>query len=110
MEGSMKNSPAIVVTERDLREQVRELCELYGWLIYFSWSSIHSPRGFPDLVLAHPEKKRVIYAELKSEKGKLTPQQEEWIAALGDCGQEVYVWRPENFEQIVEVLTQGGVT
>jgi hypothetical protein len=94
----------IKVTERDLREQVRDLCNLTGWKMYFSWTSIHSPRGFPDLVLANPEKQRVIFAELKSEKGKVTPEQQEWLDVLKQCGAEVFVWHPEDFEEIVRLL------
>ena len=99
-----KKEYKIVVTERDLREQVRDLCNLFGWKMYFSWTSIHSPRGFPDLVLANPEQKRVIFAELKSDKGKVTPQQEEWLSTLKACGQTVYVWRPADIEAIAEIL------
>ena len=97
-------SNKIPVTEKDLREQVRTLCKLFGWKMQFSWTSIHSPRGFPDLVLANPEQKRVIFAELKGEKGKLTPQQEEWLDILRQCGQEAYVWKPQDIEKIVEIL------
>jgi len=93
------------VTERDLREQIRDACKLFGWLMYFSWSSLHSPRGFPDLVLVHPEKKRIIYSELKAEKGKLTPYQELWIEALRACDQEVYIWRPHDIDEIVGILS-----
>jgi hypothetical protein len=96
----------IPVTERDLREQVRDLCALFGYKMYFSWTSIHSPRGFPDLVLANPEQKRVIFAELKSEKGKLTEYQREWLETLEASGQEVYVWRPGDIEAIVEILRE----
>ena len=94
----------IVVTEKDLREQVRDLCDLYRWKMYFSWTSIHSPRGFPDLVLVHPGKQRIIYAELKSDKGKLTSEQQEWIDVLWECGQDVYVWRPADIEEIARLL------
>ena len=96
----------IRVTEKDLREQVRTLCKLFGWKMYFSWTSIHSPRGFPDLVLANPEQKRVIFAELKSEKGTVTPYQQEWLDELAACGQEVYLWRPGDIEEILELLKQ----
>ena len=99
-----KSTARIVVTERDLREQVRDLCKLFGWAMYFSWTSIHSPQGFPDLVLAHPGKKRIIFAELKSEKGKLTEYQEQWLDILRQCRQEVYVWRPQDIENIVGIL------
>ena len=94
----------IAVTEADLREQIRDLCKLFGWKMYFTWRSIHSPAGFPDLVLANPERKRVIFAELKREKGKVTEKQQEWLDALAECGQEVYVWRPGNIENIARLL------
>lgn len=99
----------IVVTERDLREQVRDLCKLFGWKLYFSWTSIHSPRGFPDLVLCNPEQKRVIFAELKSEKGKVSTYQQEWLDTLAACGAEVYLWRPGDFEGIVEILRPDSI-
>lgn len=99
-----KTKIRFVVSERDFRQQVIDLAILLGFKAYFSWTSIHSPRGFPDLVLANPEKKRVIYAELKSEKGKTTPEQDEWLKALAECGQEVYIWKPSLWEEIVAIL------
>ena len=95
-------------TEADLREQIRTLCELYGWLMYFTWNSRHSPSGFPDLVLAQPEYRRLIYAELKSDEGRLTKHQAEWIEALRACGQAVYVWRPEDITEIARLLQPQG--
>ena len=94
----------IVTTEADLREQVRDLCKLFGWKMYFVWRSIHSPAGFPDLVLANPEQKRVIFAELKGEGKNPAPAQREWLDALKACGQTVYVWRPADIEDIAEIL------
>jgi len=94
------------IKEKDFRQQVVDLAKLLGFMAYFSWTSIHSPRGFPDLVLAHPEKKRVIYVELKSEKGKISLAQDEWLKTLADCGQEVYVWKPSSWEEIVKILRQ----
>ncbi len=94
----------VVITEKELREQIRDLCKVLGYHFYFTWTSLHSPRGFPDLVLANPEKRRVIFAELKSDKGKLSPAQEEWLKTLADCGQECYIWRPADFEEITRIL------
>ena len=94
----------LVVTEANLREQVRDLCEIYHWRFYFTWTSIHSPKGFPDLVLVNQDKGRVIFAELKTEKGKLTDSQRGWLDELNECGQEVYVIRPSDIERFAEVL------
>jgi len=94
----------IPVTEKDLREWVRDLCKLFGWKFLFTWTSIHSPKGMLDLFLINAEQKRVIFAELKTEKGKLTPEQQETFDDLKACGQEVYVWRPGDIEGIAEIL------
>ena len=100
--------PTIPVTEADLREQVRDLAKLFGWKMYFTFNSFHSPRGFPDLVLCRPGGQGrvggVIFAELKRETGQVKPQQEEWLQALRDAGQTVYVWRPSDIEEIARVL------
>ena len=96
----------IKVTEADLREQVRDLCKLFGWDMKFTWSSIHSPKGMLDLLLINREQKRVIFAELKSEKGKMTPEQQETFDELQACGQECYLWRPGDIESIASLLKQ----
>jgi len=98
----------VTITEREFRQQVIDLARLFGYMAYFSWTSIHSPRGFPDLVLCRPGGQGrvggVIFAELKRETGQVKPHQEEWLQALRDAGQAVYVWRPSDIEEIARVL------
>lgn len=93
-----------MTTERELREQVRDLCKVFGWRFYFTWTSIHSPRGMPDLILCRPP--RLIFAELKSDKGKITSHQQEWLDLLGECGGNVecYIVRPSDIEKFVGIL------
>lgn len=58
--------------------------------------------GFPDLVMVRD---KVIFAELKSEKGKVSDTQYDWIKSLAKAKQkDVYVWRPSDWDSIVEVL------
>lgn len=90
------------MTEKDLLNNIRELARLLRWLDYHTWTSIHSPRGFPDLVLVRPP--RIIFAELKSSGRNPTPAQQEWLDALRRCGLEVYLWRPEDWDDIVKIL------
>jgi hypothetical protein len=93
----------LIITEKDLREQVRDLCKVLGWKFYFSWTSIHSPRGMPDLILVKPP--RLIFAELKTEKGEVSAYQQEWLDVLGRCSScEVYLWRPRDIEDISRIL------
>lgn len=96
-------NPYHEVTEKQLREQVRDLCKLMGWDFWFCWTSIHSPRGYPDLTLCRPP--RLILAELKTEKGIVSDFQQHWIDILSQCpGVEVYIVRPSGIEEFAEVL------
>lgn len=89
------------ITEKQFESQIRDLAKTFGWFYYHTWRSIHSPAGFPDCVFV---RERVVYAELKKEDGQPTPEQYEWLVALTEAGEEVYLWRPGDFERIVEVL------
>jgi len=55
--------------------------------------------GLPDLVLARNGV--ILLAELKSEKGKPTPEQLAWLAAAGDKG---FLWKPSDWPAILAVL------
>jgi len=64
-------------------------------------------QGWPDLTLVRPP--RIVFAELKAEDGHLLPEQRRWLDILDDCGQEVYLWRPSDFDEIQQILTLGHV-
>ena len=97
-----------VPTEREWTQQVIGLARLCGYLVYHTWLSVRSAPGFPDLVLVRPASDRspgrIIYAELKSSTGRITPAQEHWLETLRSAGQEVHVWRPGQAQEIADVL------
>jgi VRR-NUC domain len=91
------------VSERDLTGYVRDVARAFGWRRYHTWLSKHSPAGFPDEVLVRSG--RLIFAELKSERGKLSDEQAAWLEELRAVpGLEVFVWRPEHMDEIATVL------
>lgn len=91
------------MTERDFLAQIKDLARIYRWRLYHPWLSIHSERGWPDVALVRPP--RLIFAELKTDRGKTTPAQDEWLALLEAVpGVEAYLWRPSMFQHITEVL------
>jgi hypothetical protein len=93
----------VIVSEHDLTTYVRDLAKVFGWRRYHTWLAKHSPAGFPDEVLVRPP--RLVFAELKSETGKLTPDQEEWLEELRQVpGVEVFVWRPSDMDEIERLL------
>ena len=90
------------LTEKQFSQQVVDLALTFGWKVYHPWISIHSSAGFPDLTMAREE--RLIFAELKSEKGKLTEAQAEWLRVLKATGNKVFEWRPHQFDEIAGIL------
>ena len=65
--------------------------------------------GFPDLVLAH-EHKGLIFAELKTDKGRLDPAQITWLRTLDAAGAEAYCWRPSDMQFITQRLLEKAPT
>jgi hypothetical protein len=91
--------------EADLQAAVLDTAKLLGWRVMHQrpartkdgWrTAIEGDAGFPDLVLLRPP--RLVIAELKSAKGKVSPEQQLWLAAFREVGEiEVYEWRPDDW-------------
>lgn len=91
------------INEDAFQAQVIQLATVLGWRhIYHTHDSRRSQAGFPDLVMIRD--RRILYAELKSERGRVSEAQVEWLDALNQTGSEWYVWRPHNWDQIVKAL------
>ena len=100
-------------TEAGFTKAVIDLAKVNGWLTaHFrpamtragKWITAvqGDGKGFPDLVLVRGT--RLIFAELKVGKNKPTPEQFEWLARLMGAGAECYIWRPEQWDEIVARL------
>lgn len=100
------------VSEREWQSTVLELARSLGWRSMHVRTSrgknghatTTSVVGWPDLVLWSETQRRVLFAELKSETGQLSDQQDAVLASLRAAGQEVAVWRPADFDAAVAVL------
>jgi len=90
------------LTEASFLAQVRKAAKVLGWATYHTHNSQKSEAGFPDLVLTR--RPRVIFAELKADRGKLTDAQRAWLDELRACGQEAYVWRPKHWSAVEKLL------
>ena len=90
------------ITEKQFQEQVVELAELLGWQCYHTFDSRRSAAGWPDLALWKPA--RFMLAELKTDKGKVSTAQRATIEGLRAAGVSCQVWRPRDWEAIVQSL------
>ena len=91
------------MTERELQSNVTRLAKQEGWLCFHVVDAKRSAPGYPDLTLARGS--RLIFAELKSETGRLRPEQIDWLDTLAETGNEIYTWRPEDWpDRIIEAL------
>ena len=89
------------MTERDLQAAIVELARTIGWMVYHPYDSRRSTPGYPDLTMVHPRTGAILFAELKTETGKVTDEQDQWLRALAVRGL-AFVWRPEH-------LTDGSI-
>lgn len=93
------------LTEKAFQAQVVELGLLLGWrLQYHTFDSRRSAAGFPDLVMVNIVQKRLLFAELKILPRRPTNMQETWLGYLRACGQEAYLWYPEDWAVIQRIL------
>lgn len=90
-------------SEAAFQDLIVQYAELRGWRWHHETDSRRSKAGLPDLILVR--RGRVIFAELKTERGKLRPAQRDWIADLEAVeGVETYVWRPSMWHEIERIL------
>lgn len=107
-------------TEDEFKDAVVELAQRTGWLVMHTrpartnkgWRTpLQGDRGFPDLVLV--KRPRVIFAELKSQRGSLTIDERRWMDELYQVADEsngivtAVVWRPSDWDAIADLLTYG---
>ena len=64
--------------------------------------------GFPDLVLVRD---RVLFVELKSDTGRVSTAQQDWMFALSHAGAEVHLWYPSQWRDgtIESVLNKRAI-
>lgn len=93
------------LSEKDLQTRIVEYARLLGLLVFHDNDSRKNAAGFPDLVIVG---KRVLFAELKSEGGRLRPEQQIWINRLRIAAGEsaAVIWRPSDWDVIVQALKE----
>lgn len=103
---------ALELSEADWAALFEDYATLTRWYIHHDrpalnqrgrWAThITGTPGFPDYVLARSG--RVLFCELKSERGILSTDQMAWRDRLLAAGQEWYCWRPRHWPDVQATL------
>lgn len=91
------------VTEEDLQRTVVEMAEHLGWVTWHDNDARKNDAGFPDLVCVHPSH-GVLWLELKTNDGEVTPIQRFWLELLQQAGQSAHVIRPTSVDLLERLL------
>ena len=94
---------AKAMSETELQNNIIQFAQLNSWCAYHTHDSRRSQAGFPDLVLVRDG--HLIFAELKSQTGRLSEPQAMWCDELFKVEAHnmvestrpniaVYLWRP----------------
>lgn len=106
------------LTEAEFQEMCVARARARGWLVHHDRrqdKGIGGDPGFPDLVLA--KNGRIIFAELKSQRGRITQEQSHWIHHLNPEWDfpdkyhdevHVHIWRPADWPAIQQIIDQEG--
>lgn len=90
-------------TEAQYSARIVQWARLNGWLAYHTFYSGRSQQGFPDLTLV--KQGRLVFIEVKSESGRLSASQQQWLALLDSVpGIDAVVARPSNWDMIASLL------
>jgi hypothetical protein len=103
----MTTTTAPPITEAAFQRTVVELLRLHGWRIYHTWTAIHSPTGFPDVIACHPVY-GLRFLELKTNTGRLSLAQTGWIEDLTQAGARCHVLKPRDWA-LAQAIARGEV-
>lgn len=97
------------MTEDDYVRRIIDTAHLYGWRVtHFrpartdkGWrTALQGDGGFVDLVLA--KHGTVLHVEVKTDKGRVRPDQLEWAKEIGPTYR---LWRPRDWHQVLMELS-----
>lgn len=93
--------PTVERTEKMLSAEIAKLAKDLGWHRYHTFRSDRSAPGFPDETLWRD---RVLFLEVKGQSGRLSDHQKRVIRQLVKADAEVYVIRPDDLQDLANVL------
>lgn len=116
----MRVTDAPITSEREWMRTIGDALDYNGWRYIHhrparrksgKWTTPtegNSAKGFPDLVCVRPP--RVLWIEVKTDRGRPTPEQTDWIDTLVASGQEAYVLHfPRDWPRFLDLTAREPI-
>ena len=95
------------LSEREFQRALMSYAEDHGWKIHYMYKSAQrladgsyrglGTAGWPDLFGVHITTGRAVAIECKSERGRASDAQQEWLGLLATVeGCDAFLWRPRD--------------
>ncbi len=100
-------------THTEWQAQLVDLAQAYGWRHLHvrrsigkgkTWVTATNVKGWPDLLLWHPDCGGVLAVEVKVPPDEPTPEQSDVLDELAAAGVPSYVWYPDDLDFAADVL------
>ena len=98
------------MSEKQFQAMVVMALKAHGYMVWTVPDMTKTARGLPDVIAVHPTRvpRRVLFYELKSQRGRVRPEQADALAALSDVhGIDARIVRPSDWPALRQALDSG---
>ena len=97
----------------DLVTQAKQYLQNNGYLVNIPRKArskdgyctpIEGNAGYFDITAIHSQTGHIIFIEVKTGEGRLSPEQERWFTAASKSRETVIVLRPDNWDELVHAV------
>lgn len=108
-----------IMSEKALQNAIAEMAQTLGYLVFHARPAMNKDgtwvtpvkydgKGYPDLTIVGHDK--VLFVEVKSAKGVVSPEQAAWIEEMQKTSNYAAVWYPSDWRDgYIETVLKSGV-
>ena len=92
------------LTEAAYQRRITDYCNLRGLRWHHETDSRRTRPGYPDLTVCGPG--GVVWLEVKTDTGRIRPEQRDWLNALTAAGHDALIVRPRHWDDVRSLLDE----
>jgi hypothetical protein len=98
----MKNLFDIQPKEKEIKSEIRRYLKIRGFFCWNQWQGQMSVKGVPDIVGLFPKSGRLFAVEVKTDRGRVRPEQQDFMDRINAEGGLAFV--AHSVEEVMERL------